>query len=175
MTYRLLAASCLVTSLALAPAFTSARADTRVEDPARAEKEAEARAATFGLGAIVGVATYNMLSTAAAASVAGAAGVAGAAAGMVWARNTFNGETTEYRQLIPVSIGGLAGVMAGDYLALGLLGFSPFAAGAGGALPAFGFTVAGVATSMYVYTTGILGARAADAAATRVTAPAAPR
>ena len=135
------------------------------------EKDAEARAATFGLGAIVGVATYNVLTTAvtfgvpaAAGPIIGAAGAMGATTAMVWVRNTYNGERTELSQLVPVSLGALAGIAAGDVLAAGVVGYSPFAAAAGGVMPSFGFSLGGIASSLYVYSTGVLGARAADAA-----------
>jgi hypothetical protein len=135
------------------------------------EKDAQARSATFGLGAIVGVATYNMLTTAvagglpaAAVSAVGVVGSIGASTAMVWVRNTYNGERTEFSQLVPVSVGALAGVAAGDAVASSVMGYSPFAAAAGGVMPSFGFSLGGIATSLYVYTTGVMGARVADAA-----------
>jgi len=178
MSRNLITAACLAATLGMAhaapsPAVAQPAPSGRMlsgpdapGDPAKLEKEAEARAATFGLGAIMGVATYNMLSTAAAASVVGAAAAIGASAGIVWARNTYNDENTQYTQLVPVAVGGLAGVAAGDLLAMSILGYAPFAAGAGGMLPSFAFSLGGIATSMYVYTSGVLGARAADLAAT---------
>lgn len=178
MSRNLIMAACLAATLGMAhaapsPAVAQPAPSGRMlsgpdapGDPAQLEKEAEARAATFGLGAIMGVATYNMISTAAAASVVGAAAAIGASAGIVWARNTYNDENTQYSQLVPVAVGGLAGVAAGDLLAMSILGYAPFATAAGGMLPTFAFSLGGIATSMYVYTTGVLGARAADAAAT---------
>jgi hypothetical protein len=137
----------------------------------QAERDAEGRAATFGLGTIVGVTTYNLLTTAAtigmpaaAGSALGVVGAIGASTAMVWVRNTYNGERTEYAQLVPVSIGALAGVMAGDALASGVVGYSPFAGAAGGVMPNFGFSLGGLASGLYVYTTGVIGARVADAA-----------
>lgn len=137
---------------------------------AQAEKDAEARAATFGLGAIMGVAAYNMITTAASAglsaatgSALGVAGAVGASTAIVWVRNTYNGERTEMKQLLPVGVGALAGVAAGDVLASGVVGYSPFAAAAGGFMPNFGFSLAGMASGFYAYTTGVIGARVADA------------
>lgn len=145
-------------------------AQAQTNAASQAEKDIEARAATFGLGAIVGVATYNLLATAAAAGLpaataaaVGVAGAVGASSAVVWVRNTYNGERTEFRQLVPVSIGALAGVAAGDMLASSIIGYSPFAAAAGGVMPSFGFSVGGMATGLYTYTTGVIGARVADA------------
>jgi len=160
------AGACLLSVTVLATPALAQR------DPEQAAKDAEARAATFGLGAIVGVSTYNMLTTAvgagvpaAGAAALGAAGAVGASAAIVWLRNTYNGERTEYRQLLPVSVGALAGVATGDALATGVMGYSPFAAAAGGFVPNFAFSVAGMTGAIYTYTTGVLGARVADALA----------
>ena len=162
-----IAAASIMLAATIAVAPISARADRALE---QAEKDAEARSATFGLGAIVGVATYNMLATAATAGLPAAAGAAigvagavGASSAVVWIRNTYNGERTEFRQLVPVSVGALVGVAAGDALASGIVGYSPFASAAGGVMPNFGFSLGGMATGLYTYTTGVIGARVADA------------
>jgi len=166
MSRPLLAAACLATLALSVPAMAQGKPGMTQE-----ERDLEARAATFGLGAIVGVAAYNMLSTAvtvglpaAAGPVVGVVGSIGASTAMVWVRNTYNGERTEFSQLVPVSLGALAGVAAGDAVAATLVGFSPFAAAAGGVMPSFGFSLGGMATGLWVYTTGVMGARVADAA-----------
>lgn len=155
----------VVLGLLASPAVEAQTAPARTQ----AEKDAEARAATFGLGAVVGVATYNMLTTAVAAglpaatgSALGVVGAIGASTAMVWVRNTYEGERTEYRQLIPVGAGALAGVAAGDVAASAIMGFSPFAAAAGGVLPSFPLSMGGIAAGLYTYTTGVIGARVAD-------------
>lgn len=170
-----IAAGCLALGVGIAAGSMPARADRALE---QAEKDAEARAATFGLGAIVGVATYNMLATAAAAGLPAAAGAAvgvagavGASSAVVWIRNTYNGERTELQQLIPVSVGALVGVAAGDALASGIVGYSPFASAAGGVMPNFGFSLGGMASGFYTYTTGVIGARLADATVAPAPAP----
>jgi hypothetical protein len=146
-------------------------ADAQTTTQSQADKDAEARAATFGLGAIIGVAAYNMITTAAMAGLPSAAGSAlgvvgaiGASTAVVWVRNTYEGERTEYRQLVPVGVGALAGVAAGDVMASAVMGFSPFAAAAGGVLPSFGLSMGGIAAGVYTYSTGVIGARVADAA-----------
>lgn len=166
MSRPLLTAACLATLALSAPAMAQGKPGMTQE-----ERDLEARAATFGLGAIVGVAAYNMLTTAvtvglpaAAGPVVGVVGSVGASTAMVWIRNTYNGERTEFSQLVPVSLGALAGVTAGDAVAAGLIGYSPFATAAGGVMPTFGFSLGGMVTGLYVYTTGVMGARAADAA-----------
>jgi hypothetical protein len=166
MSRPLLAAACLATLALSAPAMAQGKPGMTQE-----ERDLEARAATFGLGAIVGVAAYNMLSTAvtvglpaAAGPVVGVVGSIGASTAMVWVRNTYNGERTEFSQLVPVSLGALAGVAAAKGEKPTKVAATASPAAAGGVMPSFGFSLGGMATGLWVYTTGVMGARVADAA-----------
>ena len=80
-----------------------------------------------------------------------------------WAYDAWNGTKSDYRYLVALGAGAIAGVVAGNYLALGTVGAPPYylgaAADAGGELASTG---AQAASRVYVIGSGVLGAWAAD-------------
>ena len=119
------------------------------------------------IGAVIGVMTYNTaytaVTTGAASAATGAIGLvaaAGAAAGLIWSGYGPGDENTHYWNLVPAGLGALGGLAAGEMVAYGLLGYSPFGAGIAGYVPLTSLTFSRYANGAYAYMTAILGAKA---------------
>ena len=119
-------------------------------------------------GGFVAVSTYGVLYRAvtegamgAASGALGLAATAAAAVGLLWASTDPKQEDKGYWKLVPASIGGLGGVVAGDFIARSVVGYSPYVVGVAGYVPLTSLTFGRIANSAFVYLTGILGAQAA--------------
>jgi len=185
-TSSVLAAGLLSVSLltpVLARAETVPAKETAVAQPAAESSWIDPRLLGTGAGAVVGIVAFNVLtgpfgtvpfaggalqavpysialgSRVLAAASAGVGALAGA-----WAYDVWNGTKSNYTYLVSLGAGAFAGVVAGNYLALGTLGVPPYylgaaAAEAGGAMAS---TAAQAASRVYVIGSGVLGAWVAD-------------
>jgi hypothetical protein len=136
-----------------------------------------------GAGAVVGAVAFNILAAplgtvplAGAALeavpysvalgsrlIAAVSAGAGALAG-TWLYDQWTGTQSDYRYLVTLGAGAVAGVAVGNYLSMGMLGTPPYYAGAGvaNAAGAMASTAAQAASRVYVIGSAALGAWAAD-------------
>lgn len=177
----LLGAALLVPSFARAD--TPAPKQTAAQQPAAESSLVDPRLLAVGAGAVVGIVAFNVLSVpfgavplaggaleavpysiALGSRVLAAAAAGVGALGATWAYDAWNGTKSDYRYLVTLGAGALAGVGLGNYLASGSIGTLPYYAGAGvaeagGALASSG---AQAASRVYVIGSGVLGAWAGD-------------
>lgn len=146
----------------------AAKPDETAATEAAAKAEAASRGAIDLFGTLIGIGTYGTAFTAvtqgamsAATGAIGLAAAAGAAAGVIWAGYGPGDENTNYWNLVPAGLGALGGIVVGEAVAFGLLGYSPFGVGVAGYVPLTSLTFSRYAHSAYAYMTGILGAKAA--------------
>ncbi len=179
----LLGVSLLVPSLAYAD--TPAAKPAAAAQPASSGSYVDPGLLAVGAGAVVGIVAFNVLTGPLGAvplaggaldavpySIAlGSRTIAAVSAGVgalaaTWAYDAWNGTKTNYLYLTSLGAGALAGVLAGNFLAIGAFGSPPYylgagaeAASAGGALASSG---AQAASRVYVIGSGVLGAWVAD-------------
>lgn len=176
----LLGASLLLPSLAYADT-PPAKAAT-AQKPAAEKSAVDPRLLAVGAGAVVGIVAFNVLTgPLGAVPLAGGAldavpytialgsrTIAAVSAGVgalaaTWAYDAWNGTKTDYLYLTSLGAGALAGVLAGNYLAIGAFGSPPYYLGAASeATGALASTGAQAASRVYVIGSGVLGAWAAD-------------
>jgi hypothetical protein len=86
------------------------------------------------------------------------------AIGATWLYDKWTGTQSNYGYLLALGAGALAGVAAGNYLAMGMVGSPPYYVGAGAAnaAGAMASTAAQAASRVYVIGSGVLGAFVAD-------------
>jgi hypothetical protein len=177
----LLAASLLLPSLASAQA--PAQTGPTGLEPSTNVSFVDPRLLAVGAGAVVGIVAFNVLSaplgivplaggaleavpySVALGSrlIAGAAGAVGALAAN-YGYDLWTGTKSDYRYLVTLSVGALAGVAAGNYLALGTLGTPPYYVGSGAVDLAgtMASSAAQAASRVYVIGSAVLGAWVAD-------------
>ena len=177
-----LAATLLVPSLASAQKAPPPVAETPKAAPADTPC-VDYRVLAVGAGAVMGIVAFNVLSAPLGAvplaggalevvpySVAlgsrllAAASASVGALAATWAYDTYYKTETDYRYLVALAAGAIAGVAAGNYLTIGSFGILPYYAGAGeeAAGGALASTGAQAASRVYVIGSGVLGAWAAD-------------
>lgn len=177
-----LAAGLLGVSL-LVPSLASA--DTVAAKPAASAGTVDPGLLAVGAGAVVGIVAFNVLTGPLGAvplaggaleavpySIAlGSRTIAAVSAGVgalaaTWAYDAWNGTKTNYLYLTSLGAGALAGVLAGNFLAIGAFGSPPLylgaAAEAEAAGGAFASSGAQAASRVYVIGSGVLGAWVAD-------------
>ncbi len=140
------------------------------------------RLLAIGAGAVVSIVAFNMLAAplgtvplaggaleAVPYSVAlGSRLIAAISAGTgaisaAWMYDAWAGTKSDYRYLLALGAGAVAGVAVGNYLALGELGWPPYYVGAGEeAAGTLASTAAQAASRVYVIATAVFGAWAAD-------------
>ena len=153
------------------------------ESPAAPEEAyVDNRLLAIGAGAVVSIVAFNLLAaplgtvplaggalepvpyTVALGSRLLAAVSAGTGAvSAAWLYDAWAGTKSDYRYLLALGAGAIAGVAAGNYLALGELGWPPYYAGAGEeAAGVIASTAAQAASRVYMIGTAVLGAWVAD-------------
>jgi hypothetical protein len=172
----------LIPSQANAQAVTPPAATTRAQ--ASDNWPVDRRLLVVGAGAVLGAVAFNVLAAplGTVPLVAGAAldpvpysvalgsrliavVTAGTGAlGATWLYDKWTGTHSNYGYLLALGAGALAGVAAGNYLAMGIVGSPPYYVGAGAAnaAGAMASTAAQAASRVYVIGSGVLGAFAAD-------------
>ncbi len=140
------------------------------------------RLLAIGAGAVVSIVAFNVLaaplgtvplaggaleavpySVALGSRLIAAVSAGAGALSALWAYDAWNGTKSDYRYLVALGAGAVAGVGIGNYLALGELGWPPYYVGAGEeAVGAIASTAAQAASRIYVIGTAVLGAWAAD-------------
>ncbi len=183
----------LLASSLLLPSLASAQAPAQAAPPAPAAATAlepaanvsfvDPRLLAVGAGAVVGIVAFNVLTaplgivplaggaleavpySVALGSrlIAGAAGAVGAIAAN-YGYDLWTGTKSDYRYLVTLGAGALAGVAVGNYFAMGILGTPPYYVGSGAADLAgtMASTAAQAASRVYVIGSAVLGAWAAD-------------
>jgi hypothetical protein len=137
----------------------------------------------IGAGAIAGVVAFNLLAGpfgtvplaggalhAVPYSVAlGSRLIAVTSAGVgalaaLWAYDKWTGHRSDYRYVLSLGVGALAGVAIGNWLTQGMVGTPPYFVGAGAldAAGAVASSAAQAASRVYVVGSGVLGAWVAD-------------
>lgn len=179
-------AGLLAATLVLPPlsgAQAAAQAGATPLEPSTTTSFVDPRLLAVGAGAVVGIVAFNVLTaplgivplaggaleavpySVALGSrlIAGAAGGAGAIAAN-YAYDLWTGTKSDYRYLVTLGAGALAGVAAGNYLAMGMLGAPPYYVGSGAVDLAgtMASTAAQAASRVYVIGSAVLGAWAAD-------------
>ena len=179
----LLAVSLLVPSLARAETAAPAAQPAAAPAPTAESSLVDPRLLAVGAGAVVGIVAFNVLTAPLGAvplaggalqvvpySVAlGSRAIAAVSAGVgalaaTWAYDAWNGTKSDYLYITSLGAGAVAGVVAGNYLALGTLGAPPYYVGAGVAEAggAMASSAAQAASRVYVIGSGVLGAWLAD-------------
>ena len=180
VTAGLLGISLLVPSLARAD--TPAPAAQAAKPAATDSAFVDPRLLAVGAGAVVGIVAFNVLTGPfGAVPLAGGvleevpysiamgsrtiavvtAGVGALAA--TWAYDAWNDTKSDYLYLASLATGALAGVLAGNFLAIGALGLPPYYLGAAGdATGALASSGSQAASRVYVIGSGVLGAWVAD-------------
>ena len=151
--------------------------------PKAAAWPVDTRLLAVGAGTVVGVVAFNLLTaplgvvplaggalaavpySAALGSRLIAVASAGAGAlGATWLYDRWTGQQSDYAYLATLGAGAVAGVVAGNYLAMGTLGAPPYYIGAGvaDAAGALASPAAQAASCVYVVGSAVLGAWAAD-------------
>jgi hypothetical protein len=176
------AAALLIPSLASAQAAPPALETAAVAEAPADSWYIDHRLLAVGAGAVVSIVAFNVLAaplgavplaggvlepvpyTVALGSRLIAALSAGTGAlSALWAYDAWNGTKSDYRYLVALGAGAVAGVGIGNYLALGTLGWPPYYVGAGAeAAGALASTAAQAASRVYVIGSAVLGAWAAD-------------
>lgn len=179
-------AACVLGAAFLAAPLGAARAAEPEKAPA-VEAPADGwyvdnRLLAVGAGAVVSIVAFNVLAAplgtvplaggvlepvpytvALGSRLIAAFSAATGALSALWAYDAWNGTKSDYRYLVALGAGAVAGVGIGNYLALGELGWPPYYAGAGEeAAGAIASTAAQAASRIYVIGTAVLGAWAAD-------------
>jgi hypothetical protein len=182
----------LFTAVALSGAvLVSSQASAQTSLPTTASLQARAperslvdrRLLAVGAGAVVGVVAFNILAgplgtvplaggaleavpySVALGSRLIATVTAGAGAlGATWLYDQWTGYQSDYRYLVALGAGAVAGVAAGNFLAMGMVGTPPYYVGAGAANAAgvMASSAAQAASRVYVIGSGVLGAWVAD-------------
>jgi hypothetical protein len=173
----IIAASICCTTLI--PSHASAQTATPPADSWPVDR----RLLAVGAGAVLGAVAFNVL-----AAPLGTVPLAGAALdpvpysvalgsrliavvaagtgaiGATWLYDKWTGTQSNYGYLLALGAGALAGVAAGNYLAMGMVGSPPYYVGAGAAnaAGAMASTAAQAASRVYVIGSGVLGAFVAD-------------
>lgn len=177
-------AACLLGATLLVPSL--ARAETLVVtplEPSTTTSLVDPRLLAVGAGAVVGIVAFNVLTAplgivplaggaleAVPYSVAlGSRLIAGATAGAGalvanYGYDLWTGTKSDYRYLVTLGAGALAGVAAGNYLAMGIVGTPPYYVGAGAVdlAGAMASTAGQAASRVYVIGSGVIGAWIAD-------------
>lgn len=169
-------------SLVPPPPEETAQTETSQAEPTPDDSVVDNRLLAIGAGAVVSIVAFNMLAAplgtvplaggaleAVPYSVAlGSRLIAAVSAGTgaisaAWMYDAWAGTKSDYRYLLALGAGAVAGVAAGNYLALGELGWPPYYAGAGEeAAGTLASTAAQAASRVYVIATAVFGAWAAD-------------
>ena len=177
-------AACLLGATLLVPSL--ARADTPAAtplEPSATTSLVDPRLLAIGAGAVVGIVAFNVL-TAPLGIVPLAGGaleavpystalgsrlIAGASAGAGalianFGYDLWTGTKSDYRYLVTLGVGALAGIAAGNYLAQGIVGSPPYYVGSGAVDLAgtMASTAAQAASRVYVIGSGVIGAWVAD-------------
>ena len=182
----LLGAALLVSSPAWADPVTPAPAPAAVPTTATAPEAengyVDHRLLAIGAGAVVSVVAFNVLaaplgtvplaggaleavpySVALGSRLIAAVSAGAGALSAAWLYDAWYGTKSDYRYLVALGAGAIAGVGIGNYLALGELGWPPYYVGAGEeAIGTLASTAAQAATRIYVVGSAVLGAWAAD-------------
>jgi hypothetical protein len=161
------------------------------DTPGRAGKDtsqpdrwpSDSRLLPVGIGALAGAAAFNVMtaplgvvplaggalaevpySVALGSRLIAVASAGAGALGATWLYDRWTGEASDYRYLVTLGAGALAGVAVGNYLTIGALGVPPYYVGAGAAnaAGALASPAAQAASRIYVIGTAVLGAWAAD-------------
>ena len=169
----------------LVPSLASAQTPAPAPEPAALVDRGlvDPTLLAVGAGAVVGIVAFNVLTgPLGAVPLAGgalqvvpysvalgsrllaavSAGVGALAA--TWAYDAWNGTKSDYLYITTLGAGAIAGVAAGNYLALGTFGAPPYYVGAGVAEAggAMASSAAQAASRVYVIGSGVLGAWLAD-------------
>jgi hypothetical protein len=159
------------------------QANAQAATPAADNWPVDRRLLVVGAGAVMGAVAFNILAAPlGTVPLAGAAldpvpysvalgsrliAVVAAGAGAVggtWLYDKWTGTQSNYGYLLALGAGALAGVAAGNYLSMGIVGSPPYYVGAGAAnaAGAMASTAAQAASRVYVIGSGVLGAFVAD-------------
>jgi hypothetical protein len=169
-------------SLVPPPPSETAPDETAQAATAPDDSYVDSRLLAIGAGAVVSIVAFNMLAAplgtvplaggaleAVPYSVAlGSRLIAAVSAGTgaisaAWMYDAWAGTKSDYRYLLALGAGAVAGVAVGNYLALGELGWPPYYVGAGEeAAGTLASTAAQAASRVYVIATAVFGAWAAD-------------
>ena len=177
------AIGCTALTPSLGSAQTIPSAATALQTPTSDSWLVDRRLLAVGAGAVVGAVAFNVLaaplgtvpldggaleavpySVALGSRLIAVVSAGAGAIGATWLYDRWTGSQSNYSYFLALGAGAFAGVAAGNYLAMGILGTPPYYVGAGAANAAglMASSAAQAASRVYVIGSGVLGAWVAD-------------